>query len=48
VARNDGDLDIVVVPIAGPVVVYLNESKKNRIAFELRDLIGNRTGIAAR
>ncbi len=45
---NDGDLDIVAVPIAGPVLVYVNNSKKNRIAFELRDHIGNRLGIGSK
>src|SRR5262249_34278899 len=45
---NDGDLDIVAVPISGPVLVYVNNSKKNRIAFELRDLAGNRFGIGSK
>lgn len=45
---NDGDLDIVSVPIAGPVLVYINNSKKNRIAFELRDHVGNRFGIGSK
>jgi hypothetical protein len=45
---NDGDLDIVSVPISGPVLVYINNSKKNRIAFELRDHAGNRFGIGSR
>src|SRR5262249_44322257 len=42
------DLDIVAVPISGPVLVYVNNSKKNRIAFELRDLAGNRFGIGSK
>ena len=45
---NDGDLDIVSVPIAGPVLVYLNNSKKNRIAFEIRDHVGNRFGVGGK
>jgi hypothetical protein len=45
---NDGDLDIVAVPVAGPVLVYVNNSKGNRIAFELRDHIGNRSGIGSK
>ena len=45
---NDGDLDIVSVPVAGPVLVYLNNSKKNRIAFEMRDHVGNRFGVGSK
>ncbi len=45
---NDGDLDIVAVPVVGPVLVYMNNSKRNRIAFELRDHVGNRSGIGSR
>ena len=45
---NDGDLDIVVVPVAGPILVYMNNSKKSRIAFELRDAKGNRFGIGSK
>lgn len=45
---NDGDLDIVAVPVAGPVLVYLNNSTMNRIAFELHDHIGNRSGIGSK
>ena len=45
---NDGDLDIVTVPVSGPVLVYVNNSKGNRIAFELRDHIGNRSGIGSK
>jgi len=44
---NDGDLDIVAVPVMGPVLVYVNNAKGNRIAFELRDHIGNRSGIGS-
>ncbi len=45
---NDGDLDIVSVPISGPVLVYMNNAVKNRIAVELRDHIGNRFGIGSK
>jgi uncharacterized membrane protein YraQ (UPF0718 family) len=45
---NDGDLDIVAVPGVGPILVYRNNSTRNRIAFELRDHIGNRSGIGSR
>jgi uncharacterized membrane protein YraQ (UPF0718 family) len=45
---NDGDLDLVVVPLVGPPLVYVNNSKANRIAFELRDHVGNRFGIGSK
>ena len=45
---NDGDLDVVVAPGVGPILVYRNNSTRNRIAFELRDDIGNRSGIGSR
>ena len=45
---NDGDLDIVAVPVVGPVLVYLNNSTSNRVAFELRDQIGNQFGIGSK
>jgi uncharacterized membrane protein YraQ (UPF0718 family) len=45
---NDGDLDLVVAPVVGPVLVYVNNSKGNRIAFELRDHVGNRAGIGSK
>ncbi len=44
---NDGDLDIVAVPIAGPVLVYINTSTNNRIALALHDQHGNRFGIGS-
>lgn len=44
---NDGDLDIVAIPIVGPILVYVNNSTSNRIAFELRDQIGNRFGVGS-
>jgi uncharacterized membrane protein YraQ (UPF0718 family) len=45
---NDGDLDIVAVPVVGPVVVYMNNSTRKRIAFELRDPAGNHYGIGSK
>lgn len=46
---NDGDLDLIVVPAAGPVSVYRNNNQSGRaIAFELRDRVGNRFGIGSR
>jgi len=45
---NDGDVDIITVPIIGPVQVFVNDSTKNRIAFELRDELGNHFGIGSK
>jgi hypothetical protein len=45
---NDGDLDIVTVPVVGPILVFVNNSTRNRIAFELRDEVGNRSGIGSK
>ncbi len=46
---NDGDLDIISVPAAGPVLVYRNNrTTGNSIAFELRDQIGNRFGLGSK
>ena len=46
---NDGDLDMIVVPTAGPVSLYRNNNQLGRaIAFELRDRTGNRFGIGSR
>ena len=46
---HDGDLDIVVIPVNGPVSVYRNNNDSgNRIAFSLRDSIGNRFGIGGK
>ena len=43
---NDGDLDIVMLPVWGPIVVYLNKvGGRNAIAFEVRDEVGNHFGI---
>jgi uncharacterized membrane protein YraQ (UPF0718 family) len=45
---NTGNMDIVAVPIVGPVLVYVNNSTQTRIAFELRDEVGNRFGIGSK
>lgn len=46
---NDGDLDIITVPLHGPIWVYENHSSnRNSMAFELRDFRGNRFGIGAK
>ena len=47
--ENDGDLDIVSVPIAGPILVYVNNSiNHHSIDFELRDQAGNSFGIGSK
>ncbi len=45
---NDGDLDIVAVPVAAPLLVYSNNSEGNRIAFQLRDDGGNHYGVGSK
>ena len=45
---NDGDLDIVAVPVVGPVQVYVNNATGSRIAFELHDRVGNRSGVGSK
>ena len=46
---NDGDLDVVTVPVNGPLQVYINNSQSgNAIAFQFNDKIGNRDGIGNR
>jgi len=46
---NDGDLDIITIPVHGPVWVYENRATSgNSIAFELRDYQGNRFGVGAK
>ncbi len=46
---NDGDLDIIAVPVVGPILVYVNNSTTGHaIDFELRDYIGNRFGIGSK
>jgi uncharacterized membrane protein YraQ (UPF0718 family) len=43
---NDGDLDVVMTTVNGPVVAFLNNSQAGHaIAFEFDDRIGNRSGI---
>lgn len=46
---DDGDLDIITVPISGPVDIYMNNTiNANSIAIELRDKIGNSRGIGSK
>ena len=46
---QDGDLDIVMVPVAGPIEVCENQfPTKNAITFELEDEVGNHFGIGAK
>ncbi|MEL7147420.1 MAG: CRTAC1 family protein, partial [Bacteroidota bacterium] len=46
---NDGDQDIITLPVIGPAQVHINEMKKgNVIAFELRDEMGNTNGIGSK
>jgi len=43
---NDGDLDIITVPVNGPLNVYINnEYQNNSISFEFKDNKGNYFGI---
>ena len=46
--NNSGSLDIIAVPIVGPVLVYVNNSTGNRMVVELRDEVGNRFGIGSK
>lgn len=45
---GDGDLDVISVPVNGPVKAFVNNGVTgNAIQFRLRDAIGNRFGIGA-
>lgn len=45
---NDGDLDIVTIPISAPIEVFKNNGNEHSsIFFELRDLRGNTFGIGS-
>ncbi len=47
--EDDGDLDLVTVPVNGPVVAFINNSQTgNSIQFKIRDFIGNRYGVGTR
>jgi hypothetical protein len=47
--ENDGDLDLVLVPFHGPLIVYRNESTRGgAIEIELRDRVGNSHGIGSK
>ncbi len=46
---NDGDLDVITIPVNGPVAAFINNAASgNAIGFEFDDSIGNRFGIGAR
>ena len=46
---NDGDLDIITMPVNGPVKAFINNSKSgNAIGFDFQDMVGNRFGIGNR
>jgi uncharacterized membrane protein YraQ (UPF0718 family) len=45
---NDGDLDVIAVPVNAPVTAFMNNSEASAIAFRLDDAIGNRDGLGAR
>ncbi|MBJ22495.1 MAG: hypothetical protein CL933_24050 [Deltaproteobacteria bacterium] len=46
---NDGDLDIITMPLHGPVWVYENgSSNSNSVTFSLRDHRGNRFGLGTK
>jgi len=46
---HDGDLDILSVPVNGPVMAYRNNAQSGEaIGFRLRDEIGNHFGLGAK
>ncbi len=46
---NDGDLDIITMPVNGPTMAFLNNSQTGAsIGFEFDDRVGNRFGIGNR
>ena len=46
---GDGDLDIVSIPVNGPIRMFVNNTVSgNSIMFELRDTDGNRFGIGSK
>ena len=48
-ADNDGDLDIIAVPTAGPISFYRNNTNAgNSITFQLNDAKANRFGIGGK
>jgi hypothetical protein len=45
----DGDLDIITIPVNGPVQAFINNLQSgNAIGIEFRDHVGNYFGIGAR
>ena len=46
---NDGDLDVITVPVNGPIQSFINNAQSgNAIKFQIRDLVGNHFGIGTR
>lgn len=46
---HDGDLDILTVPVNGPVQAYINNEQAGQaIGFRLRDKVGNSHGLGAK
>ncbi|MEZ5810806.1 MAG: FG-GAP-like repeat-containing protein [Rhizobiaceae bacterium] len=47
--ENDGDLDVITMPVNGPAKVFVNNAASgNSIGFEFRDRIGNHFGVGNR
>ena len=46
---RDGDLDIITIPVNGPVQAFINNTQSgNAIGFEFRDQVGNYFGVGTR
>lgn len=45
---NDGDQDIITVPMNGPIQVFINNTGGNAIDIELRDEMGNSHGVGSK
>ena len=46
---HDGDLDVITIPVNGPVQAFINNSQSgNAISFRLRDEVGNHFGLGAK
>ncbi len=44
---NDGDLDVIMAPVVGPLMVYRNDYSGGSITVDLDDDMGNSKGIGA-
>ena len=44
---NDGDLDIIMAPVVGPLMVYRNDYAGSSITFTLNDELANRKSVGA-